>query len=244
MSTVQFNQYKNLNEFATTWRGYTSDFEMLNEDAFRKQMQSNQYIRMDYINKFEKPVQIYLLSPTSKYNNNQVLKQLLVKIKDPTDVILVTEQPLKKYAYDNINTFKHLRVKGYLHRHFDIIMPHAPLVGKHRIMSKPEVLNLLNNELRCSLINLPKILEEDTQCIWIGSRCPDVIEIRSVSDIMGESVRYHVVVPKSGRIVSFRQDPIEEKKEEEEEELELDDVNDNASVVDDNVSDAEEIADE
>lgn len=243
MSTIQFNQYKNLNEFATTWRGYTSNFTMLDEDAFRKQMQSNQYIRMDYINKFEKPVQIYLLTPNSKYNNNQVLKQLLVKIKDPTDVILVTEQPLKKYTYDNINTFKHLRVKGYLHRNFDVIMPNVPLAYRHRIMSKSEVLNLLNNELRCSLINLPKILSDDVQIIWIAAEVCDVVEIRALSDIMGESIRYHVVVPRSGRVISFRQDPIEEKKEEEEE-LEIEDVHDNASVIDDTISDTEEIADE
>jgi len=243
MSTIQFNQYKNLNEFATTWRGYTSNFTMLDEDAFRKQMQSNQYIRMDYINKFEKPVQIYLLSPNSKYNNNQVLKQLLVKIKDPTDVILVTEQPLKKYTYDNINTFKHLRVKGYLHRNFDVIMPNVPLAYRHRIMSKSEVLNLLNNELRCSLINLPKILEEDVQCIYIDGHVGDIIQIKCVSDIMGESTHYRTVIPKSGRIVSFRQEIVPEQKEEEEE-LEIEDVHDSASVVDDSISDTEEIVDE
>lgn len=226
MSSIQYNQYLNLHEFATKWRGYEYDKskKLLDEDAFRALMQSDQYVKLEYVNKFEKPVQIYLLSPTSKYNNNQTLKQLLVKIKNPTDVILVTDQPLKKYAYDNINIFKHLRVNAYLHRHFDIVMPNAPLVYKHRIMSRNEVLHLLNEDLRCTLINLPKILIEDVQCIWIGAEVGDVIEITIKSDIVGESVRYHVVVPKSGRVISFRQQSVDEPPEEDDikEEIEND----------------------
>lgn len=233
---MQFPQYLNVHAFATEWRGYQPQpsFKLYELEEFRKQMQASQYVCMKYLNRFDKPVQIFLLSPTSKYMNNQTLKQLLVKISDPTDVILITEQPLKKHAYGHIGAFKHLRVNVYLQRYFDIIMPKAPLVGQHRILSQAEVIKLLNDELRTSLINLPKILVEDVQCIWIGAEVGDVIEIRNLSDIAGESVTNRVVVPKSGRVISFRQEavaPTEEKIDEEKEEIDRDE--DANSVVND-----------
>jgi DNA-directed RNA polymerase subunit H len=245
MSEIEYNEYKNIFEFATKWRGYTlakNDKESKTSNPiyewneFRTKMQTDQYIKMEFLNSNSKTVLIYFLAKNSRYNNNQILKQLLVKIKDPADVILITEMQLKKYAYDSISMYKHIRVNTYLHRHFDIIMPNAPLVYRHRIMFQKEVYNLLNNELCCSLINLPKINVEDVQCIWIGAEVGDVIEITNKSDIAGESTRYHVVVPKSGRVISFRQKNEEEEKKEEEEEPEaIDDI-----VEDESASESEE----
>jgi len=213
MSDIQYQQYQNLYIFAKDWRKYKPISNLLNKDIFRKQIQFNQYIRLDFINtKLEKPVLIYLFIKNSKYfNNSQNLKRLLVKIREPSDVILVTEALFKVYSKKIFAIFKHLRIKNYLHEHFSLIIPKGPLCYPHRILEYKEVDQLLNSDLCCYLVNLPKILVDDVQCIWIGAEVGDVIEIRSFSDIAGESIHYRVVIIKNGNFISFRENTLSDE---------------------------------
>jgi DNA-directed RNA polymerase subunit H (RpoH/RPB5) len=205
MSDEQFAQYNNLHVFALGWRKYRQVSIPKKNDAFRKEMQFQDYTRLDYMNSSGKPVQIFLLAKSGKYDNSsQDLKRLLAKIREPTDVILVSADPFKIYSRRAIDIFKHLRVKTYLHENFNLIIPNGPLCYPHRIMRHEEVDRLLNEELCCQLVNLPKILVEDVQCIWRGAELGDVIEIKMPSDISGYVIQYRVVVAKSGRVISFR----------------------------------------
>jgi len=172
-------------------------------------MQFNQYIVLNYENQQTgRPVIIYLFAVVSKFvDSSQHLKRLLIGIRKPSDVILVTNQPLKTYAARVIHTFKHIKTKTYLHENFDIVIPNAPLSYPHRILSHAEVEHLLNEELCCYLVNLPKITTDDVQCVWCGAEVGDVIEITAASDLAGETLQYRVVVPKSGRVVNFRDNP-------------------------------------
>lgn len=213
MTESQYNQYININIFAREYRKYKPvESEILSIDDFRKEMQYNSYFKLQYINDvINKPVAIFLIAKESKYaNSSQDLKKMLSKLKEPTDVILITYMEFKTYSNRAIATFKHLRIKTYLHENFDLIIPKGPLCYPHRIMSHSEVNNLLNNVMRCALVNLPKILLEDPQCIWIGAEVADVIEITMPSDTAGEMIQYRVVVPRGGRMISFRaEEPVE-----------------------------------
>jgi DNA-directed RNA polymerase subunit H (RpoH/RPB5) len=227
MSDGQYNQYINLHTFAKDWRKYKQVTPQRDKDTFRKNMQADQYVKLEYVNdKTGKPVLIYLLSKGdkkgSKYSNSsQDLKRLLAKIKDPSDVILVSRNELKIYSQKAIASFHHLRIKTYLHENFDLVIPNGPLCYPHRILSHAEVNKLLNDDLCCALINLPKILAEDVQCIWIGAEVGDVVEITMLSDITSESIQYRVVVPKSGRVISFRSELDESKEKIEDEDDEV-----------------------
>jgi DNA-directed RNA polymerase subunit H (RpoH/RPB5) len=237
MSDKQFTQYENLHVFALKWRKYLQVSIPKNKDAFRKEMQFQEYTRLDYTNNSGKPVQIFLLAEAGKYDNSsQDLKRLLAKIREPTDVILVSVDNFKVYSRRAIDIFKHLRVKTYLHENFNLIIPNGPLCYPHRIMSHDEVDRLLNEELCCQLINLPKILVEDVQCIWRGAELGDVIEIIMPSDISGYAIQYRVVVAKSGRVISFRnygQPAIETRTEFDED----DDIIEQREAADDDVGD-------
>jgi hypothetical protein len=206
MSEAQYIQYKNLHIFASEWRKYKHVGVEYNKKEFINNMQGEECVLLKYINPVSsKPVLIYLLSTNSKYNNNsQNLRGLLARIKEPTDVIIVSSEAFKTYSIRTIAKFKTLRVKTYLHENFDLIIPNGPLCYKHRILSFEETNQLLNKELCCKLINLPKILLEDVQCIWIGAEVGDVIEVTQLSDITGESIQYRVVIPKSGKTINFR----------------------------------------
>lgn len=208
MSDDQFSRYSNIVTFAKDWRKYRLVNKPLDAKAFRTAIQTDEYVTLECQDiKKNRTVYIYLFDKNSKYSSSsQDLKRLLKKIKGPCDVILVTYQPFNVYGRKAIALYKSLNVFTYLHIIFDLVIPNGPLCYPHRILSKDEVLKLCNDELFCYLTNLPKIFDEDPQCIWIGAESGDVVEIRILSDISGEAIQYRVVVPRSGRVVFAKED--------------------------------------
>jgi DNA-directed RNA polymerase subunit H (RpoH/RPB5) len=206
MSSYQYDQYLNIITFAKEWRGYKLVSSILEKNDFHKHMQTLHMVRIDCKNTEQsRSVIIFLFDNTNYYNNSsQNIKRLLSKIKELSDVILISNAPLKSFSLRAINVYNNLNVRLYLHQNFNLIIPNGPLCYSHRILSRDEIDRLLNSDLCCYLTNLPKINIDDVQCIWIGAEVGDVIEIKSLSDITGESIHYRVVIPKSGSIVNFR----------------------------------------
>lgn len=221
MANSSYNRYKNLHTFATEWRNYKSKTTLLSQDVFRNTMQTDEYVRSEYANPAKsRDVLIYLFEKKSKYTtSSNNLKLLLKKIKTSVDVILVTYEPLNTYGRKVISSFRALNIYTYLHEIFDLIVPKGPLCYPHRRLSREEVLRLCNSELYCNIVNLPKILDEDPQCIWIGAEVGDVIEITSASDIACEAITYRVVIPKNGRTVNFATTNVEEINVEDDDEV-------------------------
>lgn len=244
MSEQQFKQYNNIILFAEKWRGYTpDDFKKhTTQESFRKEMQSNKYVILEYLSKQGRKVLIYLFAPDSKHASaSQDLKKLIGKNKNPCDIILITEQEFKTYANRVINAFLHLNIRAYLHRHFNSDIPNGPNCYPHRIMSHIEVNQLLNNELFCHLIHLPKILEEDPQCIWLGAQVADVIEVRMLSDSTGETIQYKVVIRKDGKMNLKKKETEEDEKEKETED---DDIKEYRETAIDDISDASDVSED
>lgn len=224
MSEAEFNRYNNIVIFATDWRKYDLITKPLDKDAFRKAMQSEQYVKLEcHDPKKDANVLIYLFDKNSKYiASSQDMKKLLKKLKEPCHIIMITYQQLNVYHRKAINSQKHLKVKVYRHEIFDLVLPNGPLCYPHRIMSRDEVIKLTNEDLCCFVVNLPKILDEDPQVIWIGAEVGNVIEIKAVSDISGESYQYRVVIPKSGKVIAYKEakqeadptDPVEAEDDE------------------------------
>lgn len=222
----QYNQYLNIFEFAT-YRHFTAKNEKLDITNFKKEISLNEYLLTEWVNSAGKLVMIYLFAIDSKYvKQSSSLYQILNKIKKPTSIILISKIPFKIYALRVINEFKHLNIKSYLHSNFDTVIPKGPRCHLHRILSKEEIDIILNEEIYRQLYNLPKIFEEDAQCIWIGAEVGDVIEVRIPSDICGEFVQYRVVIPRNGNInikeilsndVENEDDKQEDKKESDDE---------------------------
>lgn len=250
MFDESFNRYSNVIIFATEWRKYKLQSKKLSEDSFRNEMQTNEYVLTKCSDRNGNNVLIYLFSKNSKYIASQELKKLLKKIEDLSHVILITYSS-NSHSKKAIAQFKNLNIYSYQHSTFDLIIPNGPLCYPHRIMSRDEVLNLCNSELFCSLNSLPKIFDDDKQCIWIGAESGDVLEITSPSDISGEYIQYRVVVPRSGKIIFTKDDPVdnatdnieEEEIEEYEEQLPTGDTDDesaNESVHEESVNEPDE----
>jgi DNA-directed RNA polymerase subunit H (RpoH/RPB5) len=234
MSEAEFNRYNNIIIFATDWRKYDLITKPLDKDAFRKSMQTDQYVKLEcYDPKKDTTVLIYLFDKNSKYiASSQDMKKLLKKLKDPCQIIMITYQQLNVYHRKAINSQKHLKVNVYRHEIFDLVLPNGPLCYPHRIMSRDEVIKLTNEDLCCFVVNLPKILDEDPQVIWIGAEVGNVIEIKMISDITGETYQYKVVIPKSGKVIAYK-DTIQETDVEQPVEAEDDEVQEHRENVED-----------
>jgi len=244
---MSFVQYQNIIIFAEKWRKFTPDFKPLTEEEFKTQIQINQRIEFKYINENTgRRVNIYLFSEKSKYAiSSSDLRTLLEKIKDPTDIILISKDPFKIYGNRVINKIKNLRIKTYLHENFSILLPNGPLCYPHRILTHEEVDQLLNKWLYCKLINLPKIQVNDPMCKWIGAEIGDVVAIDMPSDISCETEHYRVVIPSGGKNVSFKAidnpeepEPIDEYIAEHLEDN-IEDNDDNNDNIDNNDNEAE-----
>lgn len=203
MSDADFSRYLNIAEFATRWRGYKIRDKSLDREVFRRKMLTEQYIITPCSDaKHSRRVDIILFSQESKYTGSKSanLKGLLKNIDAGTEVMLITYGEFNNHHLNVINNAKHLIVHVYYHVHFNLIMPHAKGVSRHRIMTRDEVRALTRGDLFCYLQNLPRIMYYDTQCIWIGAQVGDVVEIKMPSDITGFTLQYRVVGGKAAKM--------------------------------------------
>lgn len=207
MTEIEYNRYNNILKFITDWRGYQLSSKKLTLDEFRKTTQTDEYVKIEcYDTKKSVKVVIVIFDENSKYiKSSQDMKKLLNKFTEPLNIILITYDALSVYHRKAINSYKHLNIYVYRHAIFNLELPLGPLCYPHRIMTRDEVLKLTNDELCCHIINLPKIYDEDPQCIWIGAMVGDVIEIKMTSDIAGEVYQYRVVIPKNGRMMTNKE---------------------------------------
>jgi len=210
MTDSQYNRYNNLLIFIKEWRKYKMPDKPLSLEAFRNEIQTEEYVKINCLNTVKnRKVAIYLFDKDSKYAKVSLeLKKLLKKITHTTDVILITHSPFNTYGRKAIQSFKNINIYTYRHEIFDLVLPNGPLCYPHRIMQKDEVLKICNEDLFCYLTNLPKIFDEDPQCIWLGAESGDVLEIKMLSDISGEAVQYRVVVPRSGRVIFAKENQV------------------------------------
>ena len=216
LTYIQYKQYQNLKIFAEKWRNMKIKNKILNEEEFIKNIQLNGYVNIECIhNDTGKNIIIFLISKRNKSINMQDIKKIFNKIKIVCDVILISEYNITIDLHKILYTMKHIHnIYNYRHENFNLIIPECILSGKHKIMNKIEINQLINEDLFTTIANLPKIREDDPQCIWIGAKIGDIIEITSPSYITHLYKTYKVVVPRIGKNL-FIQKIINENKEDE-----------------------------
>ncbi len=131
------------------------------------------------------------------------------------DIIIVTKNALsthvknyiktingKPYPVDAQCTLSHsslcncfkLNIYSYVYDLFIIIIPTHILIPPHHILTKDEAEYLINNELRCRRINLPKIKIYDPQIIWSPGGLGDIVKIVRNNDVGGLEIYHRLVV--------------------------------------------------
>jgi DNA-directed RNA polymerase subunit H (RpoH/RPB5) len=199
MADILYQKYLNIQKFILDYRKYqVVGGKFLDQNTFNKSMLNDHYVKIECTNTEDKiKVYIILLKNDSKYlKSTPIFKKLMMSLgKNSAEVIIISKELLSIYIKKIIPKLKHLTIQNYLHRHFSIEIPKGPLCSKHRILTSDEVSHLCSNDLMIHPLGLPTILINDPQCIWLGAKIGDTIEIESLSEISGKAVRYRIVRP-------------------------------------------------
>ena len=212
MAEIKYNCYLNVLIFAEEWRKFELVNKKISFEAFRTALYKDSYVRIDCRDATNsRDVIIFMFDQGSKYTaSNQEMKKLLKYEPAGSYVILISHDSLSTYHRKYIAIERRIKIQSANYTNFAMILPKGPLCYPHRILSRAEILDLANNELCCYIINLPKIYDDDPQCLWIGAQVGDVIEITMYTDTAGEVIVYRVVIPRAGRVVAFRAGPTDE----------------------------------
>ena len=209
---MKYTCYLNVLIFATEWRKFSISSPKMNFEAFRAALYKDSYVRIDCRDPANsRDVVIFMFDQGSKYtSSNQEMKKLLKYEPAGCHAILISHDSLSTYHRKYIAVERRIKIQSANYTNFAMILPNGPLCYKHRILSRAEILELANNELCCYIINLPKIYDNDPQCLWIGAQVGDVLEITMYTDMAGEVIVYRVVVPRNGRVMSYKPAAVEE----------------------------------
>jgi DNA-directed RNA polymerase subunit H (RpoH/RPB5) len=214
-----YEKYLNIQKFVTEYRQYKLVDPFLEYNVFKKTIQVDQYIKHKCIDtKKERPVYLYLFTGISKYiKTTPQFKRLMDKTSDePADVIVISKEELSIYINKALIKYPHLNVYNYMHKYFAIELSTGPLCSPHKVLSNIDVRLLCSRDLIIHPLSLPSIAINDPQNIWIGGELGQVVQINSISEITGQTIRYRIVAPDSGKIMNMQKinEHIEKSNEE------------------------------
>jgi DNA-directed RNA polymerase subunit H (RpoH/RPB5) len=202
-----YEKYLNIQKFVTDYRKYKLLDPFLEYNVFKKTIQVDQYIKHTCIDtKKERPVHLYLFTGISKYiKTTPQFKRLMDKTSnDPADVIVISKSELSIYINKALIKYPHLNVHNYLHKYFAIELSTGPLCSEHKVLSNSDVRLLCSKDLIIHPLSLPSIAINDPQNIWIGGELGQVVQITSISEITGKTIRYRIVAPDSGKVMNMQ----------------------------------------
>jgi DNA-directed RNA polymerase subunit H len=159
---------------------------------------------------FTYPIYIFLIKPNSHYMAKvEFFKSLIKKHvnvdKNPiSEVIYITEQAITSYIskkitneYNNIadklDNPQRIYIYPYTYNYFIIALPECTSSIKHEIASNAEI-DFMCNRLLIDPTNLPKIYNDDPQCVWIGAKPGDIVKISGYSETAQEFEEFRLCV--------------------------------------------------
>lgn len=83
----------------------------------------------------------------------------------------------------------YININIYNYHHFTSIIPEHELVAKHKLLSKSDEKEIID-ELNTDKKNLPKIRKEDPVAIWYGLNINDIVEVLYTSEACGYETKY------------------------------------------------------
>jgi len=192
--TIYNNVVKMITE--PEYRNLTLLDNRLSTKEFENLIQNDKYIRMQAKDTANVTTIFYLLHYDSDIVRKfQEFKKILNKVpKDVKQIYFISNKGFSSQNYRMVTSLrKKLNINLISHEIFALESPKHVLVSKHRILNKNEVSELFENLSLLTELMLPKILDSDPQCVWIGAKPLDILHI-SRNNINGESITYRLVV--------------------------------------------------
>ena len=209
---MSYNIYKNVLKMINMpyYRGLILDNPEIKEKEFISQININNHIEVkcrkkEEIMKAGSTIIFYITTDNSGITRTVVeFKKLMDKIPNKIkDIYIINNKDFSQQVYNTIAIlYPQYNVMKLNSSTFEYEWPKHMLVPKHEIISNNEYNEFAKYLTIVNPINLPNILMNDAQCIWIGAMPNDIIKITRNS-IIGESITYKIVIgPLSYKIKS------------------------------------------
>lgn len=190
MTEKRFDIYIVLFRFVEVRRWQQIDDQMTQE-KFDKMMRIKGYVTLSGKDYSGKPTNIVLTDTNSSIpNHKDSFVRLIRLVKDK--IILISNRVLTTNNVAVAAEHK-IDIESYTFDKFAIDMTKAPYVPHHSIVEEEEATELLASIYK-NRYDMPKILQSDTQIIWLGAKQGDLIRIIRLSEATGESMTYRVVI--------------------------------------------------
>lgn len=113
--------------------------------------------------------------------------------EQPINIMIVSYEPAPtvKKLVDELITKDNAHIELLRYAPFIIEVPKHSMAVPHTILTA-EQKKALESDLRG--FTLPKILEKDPMCVWIGARRGDIVKIDRLSEISGMITAYRKVI--------------------------------------------------
>lgn len=210
-----------INEFFLV-RNITLTSQNYNDDEIISDMEKYGFVRIDGMSTTARGIRnkivfIVMKSNDNYSNGNFELKKIkkIIEIIDSDDItksgkldeffLIVNKEYFGRKNFDDIVKELNDRQKGGLdlegiapyysvfpYHNFAFSVPKCKILYPHELMSKEEVYELLQKE-RISFKDLPSILTNDVNIIWLGARPGQVVRIHRYSESALTAIYYRKV---------------------------------------------------
>jgi DNA-directed RNA polymerase subunit H (RpoH/RPB5) len=198
-----YTKYEMLLLMLEKYRKYKIISPILNHEDFIRQLNGQEYVRvLSKDSSSNTEIASLMLTKTSKYlqtSNFNILMVKEAKFDAKTKIILViSNSKVSIHIFSAMAKINNMQIYNYLYTHFLAEIPKGPFVPIHEIMPLKEAKKLLA-KTKIMPLQLPKIFEDDPQCIWIGARIGQILKLTSPSELAGMVIEYKLVIPSSMR---------------------------------------------
>lgn len=152
---------------------------------------------------------VFMMLPDTEYVKKVprfktlVQKVMITKTRDgtvtfkPFDYMIVSKEPLGNTVQKELIMIKkqgRIFVEKCMYHHFVIEKPLHDAMPKHELAEEEEIV-FIENLMKISRINFPKITMSDNGVVWTGAHPGQVIKVYRKSESTGTAIGYRVVRP-------------------------------------------------
>lgn len=204
---LQYDIYNIIVRAFLFYRGYTMVGTPMAKEEIQKNLQFDNYVKIECKTRGEAPVMIVLLNSNDK-GSNEIISSIekwrmfvnAVYDKKLEKLIVISPGELSN------SVIKHIAEEGdgyltalniFKYDHFKIITPLGPGVPEHRILTADETKEIMSYH-GLQPANIKQLYYNDAQNIWLGGEVGDYVLITRASAIAGKSTDLRRIIPGTG----------------------------------------------
>jgi len=193
-----YNCYEMIFLMLEKYRKYKINSKKLTKPEFKEKAKTG-HVKIKTVSNSGDKVIVFLAKENSEWTRKSgPFRKVLDKLGDEKQQVIIISYKSRLHLLfkNNSQEYPNLELLNYSVDHFKNELPLGPHCSEHTVLTDGEVRELFLETFNLkSSFELPKILVDDPQIIWIGAKINDIVKIETKSKITGNYISYRIVVP-------------------------------------------------